>query len=75
MWNTRELRTIAKYNIDLEEAALAHLPVEQRIPEEKHRIYETPILDYGVYNPARVAFIWRSMDGKELKSQIELARW
>lgn len=74
-WNMRQISAIAKYNMELEEAALAHLPVEQRIPEKNHRFFETAVLDDGKYNPAQVAFMRRLGEGPEMATRVELVSW
>lgn len=65
-WNIKQISAIAKYNMEVEEAALSHLPVEQRIPEKSQRISDTSILDNGyAHNPAPVVLhgYWGKVKG------------
>ncbi|PKY00316.1 hypothetical protein P168DRAFT_330530 [Aspergillus campestris IBT 28561] len=75
LWNTKENSAIATYTMELEEAFLAHLPVEQRVPEEQHRLYETRTMDVGLCNPCPVEFVWRSKDGTGLEFRTEFVSW
>ena len=43
MWDKRQHLAIARRFMELEEAALAHLPVEQRLPAAHHRVYDAMI--------------------------------
>ncbi|RLL95859.1 hypothetical protein CFD26_104428 [Aspergillus turcosus] len=43
LWSMQQYAILARILVQIEEAEVAHLPVEQRIPEDRHRVYEAHI--------------------------------
>ncbi|KAL4888310.1 hypothetical protein BDV59DRAFT_140620 [Aspergillus ambiguus] len=63
MWDTKLVSKIARYNMELEEKVLSHLPVEKRVPEDQNRFYDTAILDSLSEHICMVRFKWKSKQG------------
>ncbi|KAJ5280058.1 hypothetical protein N7478_005430 [Penicillium angulare] len=73
-WNTKQLFAIAKRNMELEEATLAHLPMEIQIPKDRDRIYGTFVMG-GLKSPVEVIFRWRDSENNLPKDYAEFIKW
>lgn len=75
-WANRMDYAVAKYNMELEEASLVYLPVEQRVPEDGHRFFDTQVRDETVNNPCQVFFLSRPEHlGDDWKHRMEYVKW
>ncbi|GIK03827.1 hypothetical protein Aspvir_007901 [Aspergillus viridinutans] len=45
LWSMQQYAILARIVVQIEEAEVAHLQLEQRIPEDRHRVYTTHIED------------------------------
>ncbi|KAK2754020.1 hypothetical protein FQN54_007189 [Arachnomyces sp. PD_36] len=76
LWATREKYAVAKFNMELEEESLVHLPVEERVPDERHRFFETQIYEEGAHNPCEVVFLTAPENpGDEWGRRFEKVWW
>jgi hypothetical protein len=53
---------LARIIVQIEEAEVAHLPLEQRIPEDRHRVYTTHIQDRNCWS-CRLALMYKPETG------------
>lgn len=77
-WANKLDYAVAKFNMELEEASLVHLPVEQRVPENWHRFLDTQIRDEDVKNPCKVFFILPRSEhpvDDDLRQRVEYVHW
>ncbi|KAJ5238451.1 hypothetical protein N7468_003070 [Penicillium chermesinum] len=63
MFNKAEHAARAKDLIELEEAPLSHLPVEERLPQEHHRVLKKATLHFKTQRPSSVCIRTRPVDG------------
>lgn len=78
MWNQRRYVAAAMKIMEFEEAPVAHLPVEQRIPEEQHRTHDVLLSgDEEVQtNPFSVIFLWKPHGlNAHLERHREMVYW
>lgn len=76
VWDWRRSFEVGKMVMTLEEAALSHLPLEQRVPEDHHRIYETVFSDDSLARETQVK-MWSKPNGPqgEMQSWEEVVPW
>ncbi|KAL1859900.1 acetylcholinesterase activity protein [Paecilomyces lecythidis] len=59
LWEPRERTKVAELVLRIEETRLASLPVEQRIPEARDRVYEPLSSEERVLNPSRITLLFK----------------
>ncbi|KAI9926586.1 hypothetical protein MW887_004354 [Aspergillus wentii] len=69
LWNTKQMVNVAEAVLEMEESNLLSLPVEQRIPADRDRVYEALMPNEGT--PVEVIFLSRP-DGREWCTRTRL---
>ncbi|KAF4225508.1 hypothetical protein CNMCM6457_008135 [Aspergillus fumigatiaffinis] len=62
LWSMQQYAILARIIVQIEEAEVAHLPLEQRIPEDRHRVYTTHIQDRNC-GSCRLALMYKPETG------------
>lgn len=76
VWDWRRSVKIAERIMALEEAGLSSLPIEKRIPDDRHRIYGTAYFDDSSSEQTQLKICWKS-DGPNgtLQEGMETVKW
>ncbi|KAJ5605483.1 hypothetical protein N7510_008264 [Penicillium lagena] len=65
----------AIYNIEREEASVAHLPVEHRVPECQDRFWETFMPNEKHSNPCQIIFVRKEGAESDYKMEEDYVHW
>lgn len=62
LWSMQQYAILARIIVQIEEADVAHLPLEQRIPEDRHRVYTAHIQHRDCWS-CRLALMYKPETG------------